>query len=104
MNISAFMNPTIASNSATLILPRRPPPPAQAARTHTFNKELSIAPDYRTSFNNPAAKMAPTIEELDATVRAFYESRGESVSIPWVLDLLLTGLVHLLTRPASSKK
>lgn len=28
-----------------------------------------------------AAKMAVTIEELDATVKTFYEGRGEAVSI-----------------------
>ncbi len=48
--------------------------------------------------------MAPTIEELDATVRAFYEGRGEPVRIPWAFDLLLLKYDHLLTRLAPSKK
>ncbi|EHL03450.1 hypothetical protein M7I_0390 [Glarea lozoyensis 74030] len=34
-----------------------------------------------TSSVYQAAKMAPTIEELDATVRGFYEGRGESQKV-----------------------
>jgi hypothetical protein len=48
--------------------------------------------------------MAPTIEELDATVRAFYEGRGDTVSA--TPDLIFpfdrNGLV--LTRWTHSKK
>lgn len=38
--------------------------------------------------------MAPTIEELDTTVRAFYEGRGEQVSISTVA--ISTRRVHTI--------
>lgn len=48
--------------------------------------------------------MAPSIEELDATVRAFYEGRGDTVSISLahILPFDRKGLV--LTRWINSKK
>jgi len=48
--------------------------------------------------------MAPTIEELDATVRAFYEGRGESVSANQAARLSLACCVYLLTRWTYSKR
>lgn len=48
--------------------------------------------------------MAPTIEELDATVRGFYEGRGDSVSIHGLKSSLPTGWGCLLTRCVYSKK
>lgn len=48
--------------------------------------------------------MAPTIEELDATVRAFYEGRGESVSITRTSSSGIISKVHLLTRLLYSKR
>ena len=48
--------------------------------------------------------MAPTIEELDATVRAFYEGRGESVSITRTSSSGIISKVHVLTRLLYSKR
>jgi hypothetical protein len=42
--------------------------------------------------------MAPTIEELDATVRAFYEGRGDSVSAIKAAEYMLISALYLLTR------
>jgi hypothetical protein len=48
--------------------------------------------------------MAPTIEELDATVRQFYEARGDTVSIDGLHRATPTSLECLLTRCVCSKK
>lgn len=48
--------------------------------------------------------MAVSIEELDATVRAFYEGRGESVSISWSSGFRPLCDLYLLTRKNYSKK
>jgi len=48
--------------------------------------------------------MAPTIEELDATVRQFYEARGDTVSINGLRGSKLTYSECLLTRCVCSKK
>jgi exportin-1 len=48
--------------------------------------------------------MAPTIEELDATVRAFYEGRGEAVRTCQLAILTLACNMHLLTRWVYSKR
>ena len=47
--------------------------------------------------------MAPSIEELDATVRAFYEGRGESVSISQAVADLTVYTRRLLTRWPTAK-
>lgn len=47
--------------------------------------------------------MAPTIEELDATVRAFYESRGDTVGVSWAHARTQSCEEYLLTRCPCSK-
>lgn len=59
----------------------RPLLPARAVPKHTQSAGSSIAARKDCRSRDPSAKMAPTIEELDATVRAFYEGRGDTVSI-----------------------
>lgn len=48
--------------------------------------------------------MAPSIEELDATVRGFYEGRGEPVSTHKPDGSVSTYLGSVLTRCVCSKK
>lgn len=48
--------------------------------------------------------MAPTIEELDATVRAFYEGRGDTVSITQAHVPPFDRKRRVLTRWPHSKK
>jgi len=43
---------------------------------HLRSSGVSIA----TTEHSESATMSPSIEELDATVRAFYEGRGDTVS------------------------
>lgn len=46
--------------------------------------------------------MSLSIEELDATVRAFYEGRGETVSIQQSQNLLRTASANTNTRTAKA--
>jgi hypothetical protein len=48
--------------------------------------------------------MAPTIEELDATVRAFYEGRGDTVSFISAVIISVSVAEYMLTRLVNSKK
>jgi len=59
---------------------RRSLPPAQAVPENTRSVGKSVATRKDRTFRDLSARMAPTIEELDATVRAFYEGRGDTVS------------------------
>ena len=62
-------------------LPRPYLLPAQAEQKLQPKRKNNNNCERRTTYyETKAAKMAPTIEELDATVRAFYEGRGETVS------------------------
>lgn len=57
---------------------------AQAARKVIQSVLLIYWKQDKVFYLNQAAKMAVTIEELDATVKTFYEGRGEAVSIYYI--------------------
>jgi hypothetical protein len=47
----------------------------------TLSCFISSSPTKRACFQHPESKMSLSVEELDKTVQAFYEGRGEVVSI-----------------------
>lgn len=90
-------------------------PPHSSPITSGASRHPPPSPPPPEITNSPPSTMAPSIEELDATVRTFYEGRGEQVcqsqsstAFSWACQNFATQvqlqLANLVFFPASSKR